>query len=199
MSITRFSQRLFSTRVVFRRLGYRLVALGLVLIGIVSVRYYTESHEDRFAFIVEIPPPLETESGQRDLSQYDYGGRIGACSDYGDNNRPGANCVRMIEQARTFIEEHFKGQRRGYLIIDSATADSFSTEYYFVEPSYPGGRWEIRVSFGQPGPYTRFRRNVNTEYYTEAFRRRIPKGSFEVTPGANALVLRARGVYERLL
>ena len=189
-------------RIVFKRIGYRLIALAIIVVGIIVVRYYTSPHYDRFVFYVDIPPPLETEIGDRDMSQYDYGGHIANCAVilYGeDDEKKGEECFRMREDARGFIEQHFNNHRRGYVIIDSPSIDHVRTTYFFIEPSETGRHWEIRVTFSQPGPYTRFNRNINTEYYSEIFRRRVHTGLFVVKDGSNALVLRSRGVYELVL
>ncbi|MFN0139465.1 MAG: hypothetical protein ACKVQW_05185 [Pyrinomonadaceae bacterium] len=186
-------------QMVFRRITYRLLALAIVLVGIVAVRYYTVPHEARFVFYVDIPPPLETEIGDRDISQYEFGGHIADCSliYWGQEDvQKGEECFRTREAARKFIEEHFKNQRRGYVIIDNVSLDLPRTAYFFIEPSEAGLQWEIRVRYRQEGPYTRFHRNMNTAYYTEAFRRRVSDGAFFIKNGTNALVLRSRRVYE---
>lgn len=181
-------------RVVFRRIRYRLLALAIVLLGATLVRYYTNPTVDRYVFYVDIPPPLETEVGNRDLTQYDFGGHVENCEQKEENK----SCFANREEARKFIEDHFKSRRRGYVIIDGASHDLPPTAHFFIEPNETGD-WEIRVRIPMPGPYTRFHRNMKTIYYTEVFRRTAAKGELNIKPASSALVLRSRGVYELLL
>jgi hypothetical protein len=168
-----------------------------VLVSAAAVRYYTIPTVYRYVFYVDIPPPLETEAGDRDLTQYDFGGHVENCEQKEENE----SCFATREQARKFIEDHFKNRRRGYVIIDGASLDLASTAHFFIEPGTSSeiDPWEIRVRVPMPGPYTRFHRNMNTIYYMEVFRRRAGVGELNIKPGTSALVLRSRGVYELLL
>ncbi len=185
---------MLSRRIVFKRIGYRLFALTIVLLSFAVVRYYLSPTVNRYVFYVDIPPPLETEAGDRDLTQYDFGGRIENCEQEDEKE----SCYANREEARKFIEDHFNGRRRGYVIIHGASLDLPSTAHFFVEPDYDGS-WQVQVRIRMPGPYTRFNRNMNTIYYTEVFRRRAGIGELNIKPGSSALVLRSRGVYELLL
>lgn len=187
-------------RIVFKRVGRRMIAFAVVL-AISIVQYYLFPPVNHHVFYVEIPPPLETEIGDRDLSQYDYGGRVENCVALlfaeGDEDKSD-RCFEDREQARSFIEEHFINRRRGYVIIESASIDVIGTHYFFIEPS-EAGEWEVRIRARVPGPHTRFHRNINTWYYTEVFRRRMRIGDQYIKAGTSALVLRSRGVYELVL
>ena len=181
-------------RIVFRGIGYRALALTIVLLSVAGVRYYLSPTVDHYAFYVDIPPPLETEAGGRDLTQYDFGGRVENCVQKEEKE----SCYANREEARKFIEDHFNGRRRGYVVIHGASLDLPAIAHFFVEPD-DAGSWEVRVRIPTPGPYTRFHRNVNTIYYTEMFRRLAGFGELNIKPGSSALVLRSRGVYELLL
>ncbi len=186
-------------RFVFKRISYRFVSLAFALIGIAVVRLYVQPHEPGYVFYLDIPPPLDTEIGDRNISQYDFGGSVGNCAAirYGEEDTEKADrCDRDLENARSFVESHFKGKRRGYVIIDSPNLET-GINYIFVEPATePGDDWEIRIRKRVPGPYSRGNRNINTWYYTEVFWRRIRNGDIYLKADTNALVLRSRGVYE---
>ncbi len=106
-----------------------------MLIGFATVRYYTRPTVDRYVFYVDIPPPLETAAGDRDLTQYDFGGHVENC----EQKEEDEGCYADREEARTFIENHFKSQLRGYVIIDGASLDLPSTAYFFIEPDREQG------------------------------------------------------------
>ena len=203
MRVRNFSVSIGSRRLVFKLLGYRVVFLTFVLIGVVAVRFHVEEPEPSYAFYLDIPPPLETEIGDRDISQYDFGGSIGNCAAirYGEEDAEKADqCDMELERARDFIEEHFRGRRKGYVILDSPNMQT-GINYIFIEPATESDEddWEIRVRKRVPGPHTRFNRNVNTWYFTEVFRRKVQDGDSYLKSGTNALVLRSRGVYEFVL
>ncbi|HJS52789.1 MAG TPA: hypothetical protein VJ781_12885 [Pyrinomonadaceae bacterium] len=166
------------------------------------VRFFLNTPTNPSVFYVDIPPPLETEAGERDLSQYEYGGEIKNCAAiiYGEEDEAkGQRCLAELEKARSFIQEHFEKHQLGYVIIDSPHINTTGRNYFFIEPDGTGEDWEIRIRGRVPGPYTRFNRNVNTWYYTEVFRRRIEEDDGYIEAGTSALVLRSRGVYELIL
>jgi hypothetical protein len=180
-----------------------LAFLAFALIGIVAVQLYSEPARPSHAFHVDIPPPLESEIGNRDISRYDFGGKIGKCSailDTDENEEKAGRCFQELEKARTFIEEHFTNRRRGYVIIDSPNVQ-IGMNHIFIEPGTDSedDDWEIRIRKRVPAPHTRFNRNVNTWFYTEVFRRRIRKGDAYFKEGTNVLVLHSRRVYELIL
>lgn len=181
-------------RIVFRNIRVRLVALTMILVAAGAVRDHTSPTIDRYVLIVEIPPSLETEAGDRDIIQYDFGGHVLNCVQQDDEE----SCYKNRDQARNFIEQHFKSQRRGYLIIDGASNDLPSTAWFFVEPNSMG-EWEVRVRIPIHGPYSPSRPNMNTIYYTEVFRRRVGNGELNIERGTSALILRSRTAYELAL
>ncbi len=179
-------------RIVFRRIGYRWLALGILLI--LTVVIHDNKEIDRYVFFVTIPPPSETAAGQRDLTQYEFGGHIKKCSD-----EDIGSCLSSREDARKFIEEHFNNQRRGYVIIEGISL-GLREAHFFIEPNELG-TWEIRVRVHvyMPNPISSFEPNMNTIYYTEVFRRPAVKRTKGITPGTSTLVLRSRSVYELVL
>ena len=192
-------------KVRFKNIGYRFVFLAFALSGLVLARIYVDSADAKHVIVVDIPPPLDTEIGDREINNYDFGGSVANCSAiyYGEEDKVrGTQCYEALDMARDFIEEHFKNRRRGYVILDSPSSDSIGTNYIFIEPGIPNDEsagWEVRIRKRVPGPYTWANRNVNTWYYTEVFRRRSPKDSFYFPHATSALILRSRNVYELIL
>lgn len=189
-------------RIVFKGTDHRIAFLLVAVSGILLFRSNLNPSTSHSVFYVDIPPPLETEAGDRDLSRYEYGGHIGNCAAilYGEEDtEKGERCRWELEQARTFIEEHFRNRHPAYVIFDSVSIDGIGPSYIFIEPNESGENWEVRIRRRTIGPYTQFNRNVNTWYFTEAFRRRILSGDSYFEKGTNALVLRSRGEYELAL
>ena len=194
--------RIWGRKVSFRKIGYRLVFLAFVLTGVAFAQIYVGTTETTHVIVVDIPPPLETEIGDRDIAKYDFGGTVANCAViyYGDEDKVrGKECYEALDKARDFIDEHFKNRRLGYVILDSPSNCSIGTNYIFIEPGIPtdeSADWEVRIRKQVPGPYTWANRNVNTWYFTEVFRRRTTEPDYCTRPETSALVLRSRGVYE---
>jgi len=185
-------------RIVFKNLKYRLVALVLILVVSFFVRSYIIANTNTTCFIVRPTRAPETEIGNRDISLYEFGGYVGNCVRYETKgDAVDANVCKTREDARAFILDHFKAQRRGYVIVHRVSLYSITPTYFFIEPDV-AGNWEIhtrelvlyRLSFDS---------NVNTMYWTEAFRRTLKDGYGDIKPGTSVLVLRSRGVYELTL
>jgi hypothetical protein len=194
--------RISGRKVIFRSIEYRLLFIAFALTGIVLAGFYFERKEPTGVIVVKIPPPFETEIGDRDISKYEFGGTVPDCfSIYsrGEDEVKGRQCYKDLERAREFIEGHFKDRRRGYVIIEHPNSRSIGTNYFFIEPAIPNdesGKWEIKISKRVAGPYTWINRNINTWYYSEVFRRPNTITDFYGSRKISGLVLRSRGVYE---
>lgn len=75
----------------------------------------------------------------RDLSVYDTGGHL-------DCTRAAHpelfDRVQCIAEARSFIFEHWRQRRRGYVRLSRASVDAYATAHIFIEPD-SDGVWRI--------------------------------------------------------
>ncbi len=75
----------------------------------------------------------------RDLSIYDAGGHL----DCGRAaHRELFDRVKCIAEARSFISEHWRQRRRGYLRLSQDSVDAHATAHIFIEPD-SHGVWRI--------------------------------------------------------
>jgi hypothetical protein len=86
-----------------------------------------------------IPPTEETAIAGRDLSRYDFGGRLGCTRPFPSNSR---RCKSSLQQARKFIWKHWQEKTRGYIIVKRASVDAGSNAHIFIEPD-DDGAWQI--------------------------------------------------------
>jgi hypothetical protein len=83
----------------------------------------------------------------RDLSIYDAGGHL----DCGHTaHRELFDRVRCIAEARSFIWEHWRLRRRGYLRLSQDGVDAHATAHIFIEPDSQGV-WRIAWRMAQSG------------------------------------------------
>lgn len=76
----------------------------------------------------------------RDLSLYSKGGNHG-CGRVKQEAEP-TECERSLNQARAFIWDHWKKQKRGYVAVARWSGERDSVVHFFVEPKDDGG-WRV--------------------------------------------------------
>ena len=85
----------------------------------------------------ELTAPEITQG--RDLSAYDAGGHL-------DCGRAAHQelfaRVQCVAEARSFISEHWRQRRRGYIRLSQDSVDARATAHIFIEPD-PDGVWRI--------------------------------------------------------
>ena len=120
-------------RIVFKNLRYRLAGFVLILAASLVVRNYV-TPDATTCFIVKVAPAPETEIGDRDISLYEFGGYVQNCSQIEtEEDAADANaCWKTRENARSFILDHFKNHRRGYIIVDTVYFYSSNLTYFFI-------------------------------------------------------------------
>ncbi len=75
----------------------------------------------------------------RDLSNYEYGGRISNCRVEDSEPR---KCEANTYKGRNFILNHWKAKKRGYIIYEWSGTDTGNDFYYFIEPD-ESGNWHV--------------------------------------------------------
>ena len=78
----------------------------------------------------------------RDLSLYDLGGEFSNCFNHGFEISEFRKCEKEQSVARSFIAEHLKEKKRGYVIYEWSGMDTGSETHIFVEPD-SNGEWSI--------------------------------------------------------
>jgi hypothetical protein len=94
--------------------------------------------------------------GRRDLRLYDRGGSfdagLGLDSEW-FGVRPGTKKyernMAALSRVRSFIWEHWRARRRGYVAITLSSVDAAATFHYFIEPD-DKGRWRIATRLVRP-------------------------------------------------
>src|SRR2546425_5707996 len=93
--------------------------------------------------IVRPTPGVLTErqdpSAGRNLSKYDFGGRLGCTTPF---VRDSPRCESSLRKARNFILSHWRHRTRGYIIVKLASVDAASNAHIFIEPD-SNADWHI--------------------------------------------------------
>lgn len=133
--------KLSRKKIVFKNINLRLTAMLIFLVSLFIVWNWQDKNEPTTArFLVKLQPKPVTILQDRDLSVYDFGGRI----DYTINQSEVSAKSRELSQknARDFIFKHWQEKKRAYLIIEFGGFDNFSEFYVFIEPN-DKGEWKI--------------------------------------------------------
>lgn len=144
----------FKRRISAPGIRLRLIALLCLAVGISAVWYFNHDTQTTKRFLVHLPPkpaPQETILKNRNLSEYEAGGRFSTCN--GVEDRIYEKCVNVIEQAREFIWQHWKEKKRGYIVYDFTGVDTMNEFHFFIEPD-ESGNWRVvqRWKQFQPSP-----------------------------------------------
>jgi len=78
----------------------------------------------------------------RDLKEYFWGGWVEECT--WKQGRELRRCLRIRDQARKFIYDHWRSKERAYIAIDFPCTDCFPTMHVFIEPN-EAGEWRIAI------------------------------------------------------
>ena len=126
---------------VFKNINLRIAAALFFLVGLFIVSDWQNYNQPAPArFLVKLPPKPETILQNRDLSIYDFGGRI----DFTINQLEISAKSRESSQknARDFIFKHWEEKKRAYIILEFGGVDNFSEFHVFIEPA-ENGEWKI--------------------------------------------------------
>lgn len=151
-----------------RNLSYRLVGVLCLIIGVVSAWLWNSFNKtEPTYFAVQLQPKPETIFQERDLSEYDYGGVNGECTNY-VNESP---CNESLEPARKFLLDHWREKKRAYAVVQFNCMDCSAVYHIFVEPD-KAGRWGVVIRRDNSGWDRGFSRNIqDSRAYTILNRR----------------------------
>lgn len=128
-------------KIVFKNINLRITAILVFLTSLFIVWNWQVYNEPTTArFLVKLQPKSETILQDRDLSVYDFGGRI----DNSINNFEISAKSRELakKNARDFIFKHWQEKKRAYIILEFGGVDNFSEFHVFIEPNSKG-EWKI--------------------------------------------------------
>lgn len=143
---------------------FRIILLTLA-IGLASVPFFQSLKENLTEIRVDLPQvesttPIfitpyasqenETVIQDRNLSLYDFGGKILNCDEFEKNEAK--ICEDDKIKARGFIWNHFKNKKLGYIINIVMCDYSYCEEYFFIEPD-ENGEWHIPRRLSKPYPW----------------------------------------------
>ena len=91
-----------------------------------------------------LPPEHDPRIIQdRNLTLYDLGGSVETC---GYIEAIEKQCQARRDWARSFILEHWKEKKRGYISVGYPCTDCSPTDHFFFEPN-ENGKWQIVIKF----------------------------------------------------
>ena len=98
-------------------------------------------------------PTEETPTGTRHLSDYVFGGHFGCRVPF---SRESPRCQSSYRPARDFIWNHWREQKRAYVVVRITSPDSAANVHIFVEPDESDlwrivWRWENIYCVSCPG------------------------------------------------
>lgn len=127
-------------KIVLKNIKYRFVAI--LVFAICSLIFWNSNENEKSTtsrYLVSLQPKPETIFQDRDLSAYDFGGKIVDC--FSNFSISAKDCQLSKKQSREFIYEHWQDKKRAYIILECN--NHHCPEYYvFIEPD-KNGNWHI--------------------------------------------------------
>lgn len=87
----------------------------------------------------------------RDLSLFDLGGYVADCEPLIVPDDETRSCLSRREVAKTFIYDHLRQKRRGYVSVGFPCVDCGPVYHFFIEP-HMNDRWGIAATLDTNGP-----------------------------------------------
>lgn len=152
-------------KIVFKNLQYRILAVLIFAVCVSGIRFW-ENYNERITgrFLVYLQPESETIFQNRNLSNYDFGGRIMSC--FNNFEIPPQICESSQTQARKFILDHWKVKKRAYIILEFNAVDNFSEHWVFIEPDNYG-KWQIVWNTEFSRFERGFAKNISSSFATD--------------------------------
>lgn len=174
-----------SKRIVFRNLHYRIFAVLILAVCVLGIKYRENNNEQITGrFLVYLQPEPETIIQNRNLSNYDFGGRIASC--FNNFKIPSQICESSKTQARKFILDHWRAKNRAYIILEF-NCDACSEYYVFIEPDN-SDKWQI-VWNKELFDFERdFAKNISSSSATEVKQKMADINSYPFKPNYPILV-----------
>jgi len=175
-----------SKRFVFNNLRYRIFAVLILAVSVFGIRYWQSFNKPTTGrFLVYLQPEPETIIQNRDLSTYEFGGRVADC--FNNFELAPQTCESSKDKARNFILDNWKNKKRAYIILEFNAVDNFSEYYVFIEPdSY--GRWQIVWSQEFSAFDRGFAKNISNTYATDVKRKIADEDIYPFKRGYSILV-----------
>jgi hypothetical protein len=130
-----------SKRFVFNDLQYRIFAVLILAVSVSGVKYWQSFNKPTIGhFLVYLQPEPKKITENRNLSTYEFGGRIADC--FNNIELDPQTCESSKDKARNFILDNWKHKKRAYIILEFNAVDNFSEYYVFIEPD-SSGKWQI--------------------------------------------------------
>jgi hypothetical protein len=147
-----------SKRFVARDILPRLVIAFCLFIGLTAVWIWQPLiKQTPTRFLVQIPrepPEQQTVTEDRDLSAYERGADFSNCtygSLYGSNQNI-QQCENARNKGRSFIWNHWKSKKRGYIVYVVTGYHGETDFHIFIEPD-KNGTWHIVRRWRKDTPY----------------------------------------------
>lgn len=118
------------------QLSSRLFAILCFILGMTAVWIWPPPETASSRFLVKVLPEPETMTGNRDLSQYHFGGGL----DYQDADH--GTQERFEKEVRGFILTQWREKARGYVTFNPPCIDCSNPQYFFIEPD-GDGTWTV--------------------------------------------------------
>lgn len=133
--------KFMARKFVFKNIKLRFVAILIFAVCSLIVGNWNSYNKSvPSGFIVFLRPKLETIFQDRDMSIYDFGGRVTSC--FNGRGFQTKDCeLSTKKQAREFIYKHWQDKKRAYIILlfDGEGGGEF---YVFIEPD-KNNDWHI--------------------------------------------------------
>jgi hypothetical protein len=132
-----------------RGLRLRLIAFACFVFGLIAVLIWQQFRDDPPATnsVGVLLKPAETNLWQRNLSEYESGGRFSDCNNILKTEVP--NCEKDLNQGRNFLLHHWESRTKAYIVFHRHSTD-WSNEYHvFIEPD-ENGTWRVTVIWEPP-------------------------------------------------
>lgn len=127
-------------KIVFKNIKLRLVAILIFAICSFIVWNWNSNNKSiPTRYLVSLQPEPKTIFQDRDISAYEYGGRIADC--FNNFDILAKDCRLAEKQAREFIYKHWQDKKRAYIILEF-NCDVCNEYYVFIEPD-KNGNWHI--------------------------------------------------------
>jgi hypothetical protein len=132
----------FRKRLFVSRITSRLIAIVCFIAGMLAVWNWQlpVKREIPSRFLVQLQPEPETITQNRNLFDYERGGRVYDC--FNTSSIEFRRCEASRNKARDFILKHWQDKKRAYIIVEFNGVDSFNDYHLFIEPDQ-AGQWRI--------------------------------------------------------
>lgn len=125
-------------RLVTKRPTLRLIGVLCFCFG-VFITWVWQSQPESIptGFLVRLQPAPEKVQQNRNLSEYEFGGRTSDCLEMTENET-----YECYSGTRDFILKHWEERKRAYIIIDIVGSHSDREQHVFIEPDN-NNEWRI--------------------------------------------------------